>query len=285
MGVKNFNLQDITSRIILSLPSRFSREEETNVYKFFETLADTFKINTDKIDELITQTNLDTASGSYLDQYISGLAGFGRLNSTFQSILQTEDEFDIVLEQEEGYLYLPDFSSGAVETDGEYRDRYKSVLYTYNSTRTGLRQIIIDFFYEDPTDMYAGSKRGAYSSNITQHARYYHNDSIYSKYGAGGNTAFIGYIELTRKPDEGIIDILCNHLAAAKACGIKLYLKYPATVLDFNVYDSVIATDPLDYGSEQQLQSVGAGETLTYSVTVSVPAIIGQSMVGQSYIN
>ena len=211
---------------MISLPSRFTREEETNVYKFFETIAESFSIDTDKIDELITQTNLNTASGEYLDRYISGLAGFGRLNMRYQDGLSTEDEFEIIAEDGDN-LYLPTLSSGEIETDQEYRDRYTDVLYTYNCSKSGIRQIIIDFAYMYPSDMYAGSRRGSYISTKDIHAKQFFSDPSKSIYGNGATTAFIGYIELLQRPQSEIIEILCSHIERAKGYGIKLYIKYP----------------------------------------------------------
>jgi len=284
MTVKNFTLQDITKRIMLSLPSRFTRDEQSNVYKFFESIADVFKIDTDKIDELITQTNLETASGAYLDQYISGLAGFGRLNSNYQAMLETEDDFDIIAE-DGTRLYLPDYQEGVPEDDIQYRERFNSVIYDYNSTRVGLRQIVVDFTYEYPVDMYAGSKRGAYYSIETIHAKNYFNDPSTGRYGAGGDVAFIGYIELTRRPNQELIDVLCSHLTAAKALGIKLYLKYPTEVLEIELADRVISRDPLslnNYGVPEN--SVTAGDTLSVEITTVVLAVVGEALVGQSYV-
>jgi hypothetical protein len=261
MGVKNYTLSDITKRIMLTLPARFTREEQSNVYKFFDSIADVFKLDTDKIDELITQTNLETASGAYLDQYISGLAGFGRLNSSFQSILETEDEFDII-DEDGSRLYLPDYNEGLEEDDNQYRDRYNSVLFDYNSTRQGLRQVIVDFTYEYPVDMYAGAKRGAYYSIETLHAKNYFNDPSTGRYGAGGDVAFIGYIELTRRPQEELIDILCKHLTDAKAWGIKLYLKYPTNVIELDLVETVIARDPLILANYSQSETVTSGDSV-----------------------
>jgi hypothetical protein len=226
MPIKQFSLSDITSRIMLTLPSRFTKEEGTNIYKFFETIADSFSIDTAKLDELILQTNIDSASGDYLDQYINGLAGFGRLRGRYQDSLSTEDEFEIIAEDGD-LVYLPTFSSGEVETDQEYRDRYNDVLYTYNCSKDGIRQIIIDFTYMYPTDMYSGSKRGAHYSGTQSHAKRFFSDPTLSKYGAGGSVAYVGYIELAQRPDERIINILCDHVEQAKGYGIKLYIKYP----------------------------------------------------------
>jgi len=266
MTVKNFTLQDITKRIMLSLPSRFIRDEQSNVYKFFESIADVFKIDTDKIDELILQTNLETASGAYLDQYISGLAGFGRLNSNYQAMLETEDDFDIIAE-DGSRLYLPDYQTGIQEDDIQYRERFQSVIYDYNSTRVGLRQIVVDFAYEYPTDMYAGSKRGAYYSIETIHAKNFFNDPSTGRYGAGGDVAFIGYIELTRKPSDDVLEILCNHLTAVKAWGIKLYLKYPANVIEIDIVESVIATAEAAQTGLENPASVTAGDNISIVVT------------------
>lgn len=226
MAVKNFTLQELTKRIMINLPSRFTREEGSNVYKFFETIAEAFSIDTNKIDELITQTNLDTASGDYLDEYISGLAGFGRLNFRFQDGLSTEDEFEIISEDGDN-LYLPTFSSGEIETDQEYKDRYTDVIYRYNCSKEGIRQIVIDFAYMYPSDMYVGSRRGAFASSELKHAKNFFSDSFNSIYGNGEPTSFRGYIEFLEKPPAEIIQVLCDHIEAAKAYGVKIYLKYP----------------------------------------------------------
>jgi hypothetical protein len=285
MAVKNFTLQDITKRIMLSLPSRFTREEQSNVYKFFESIADVFQINTNKIDELITQTNLETASGAYLDQYISGLAGFGRLNSTYQAMLETEDNFDVIAE-DTSLIYLPDYQEGVIEDDGQYRDRYQSTLYRYNSTRSGLTQIIVDFAFEYPIEMYAGTKRGAYYSNQELHAKSFFNDSITGKYGAGSDTAFIGYIELSRKPNQELIEILCGQLAAAKAWGIKLYLKYPLESLEFNFAERVIcrSIQESDNKTLTDENSVTASDSLEVIFLLPNAAVVGTAIVGVSFV-
>lgn len=226
MGVKNYSLADITQRIMISLPSRFSREEQTNVYKFFESIADAFKINADKIDEVITQTNLQSASGDYLDQYIGGLAGFGRLNLRYQGSLGTQDEFEIVTESGDN-LYLPEVYTNEEETDQEYRDRYTDVIYTYDSTKAGILQIIIDFAYTEPERMYSGSIRGAYTSGTSAHAKHFFSDQANSLYGNGASAAYVGYIELTQKPPVEVLDLLCDHIERAKGYGIKIFIKYP----------------------------------------------------------
>lgn len=226
MGVKNFSLSDITKRIMLTLPSRFSREDSSNVYKFFETISDTFKLNLDKIDEVITQSNLDTASGEYLDQYISGLAGFGRLKSNYQGNLGTEDSFEIITEDGDS-LYLPEIYLNETESDQEYRERYLDILYTYNPTKSGLTQIVIDFAYVNPSDMYASARRGSYTSGQTQHSKYFFTDSKFSYYGSGSASPYVGFIELSQRPNDYVIDLLCDHISKAKGFGIKIFLKYP----------------------------------------------------------
>lgn len=226
MGVKNYTLSDITKRIMLSLPSRFSREEHLNVYKLFESIGDVFKINADKIDEVITQTNLDSASGDYLDSYINGLAGFGRLNMRYQGALGTEDEFELITESGDN-LYVPDISMTEEETDQEYRDRYSKSIYVYNSTKSGLNQLIIDFAYIYPKRLYSGALRGAYASDPSSHAKYFFADETRSTFGDGGNTAFVGYIELTERPPADLVELLCDQIEKAKGYGIQVYVKYP----------------------------------------------------------
>lgn len=255
---------------MLTLPVRFTQEESSNVYKFFETLSHSFQIDADKIDELIAQTNLTTATGAYLDQYIQGLAGFGRLKNTIQDTLETETDIEIISEDDVEIL-TPGYQAGVVETDTAYRDRYLNVLYTYNSTKSGIASIIVDFAFQQPKEMYSGSRRGAFYSSTSSHSKYFFNDPAYSHYGSGDPGYFTGYIELTQKPDNELIDQLCLHVQNAKAYGIQLYIKYPLVgVVDgsyvYSFVDEIVTRDLLSSDQTAQTQTVTATDNLSYII-------------------
>lgn len=214
MAILNYSLSDITNRIILNLPSRFIKDESSNVYKLFQAIAEGFSLNTTGIDELFGQTSLAHASGGYVDDYISQLSGLGRYR--------------------DGTVYV-----GSDETDDQYKTRYKNTIYVYNATKPGIRQVVIDMVGNPPVDMYTANKRGAYPN-----ARYYYNDGV-SVYGAAGNDPFKGYIEFSRKPNPYIINELLVTIRKCKAFGVTIYLKYPqeddlSIVFGDGVYERVI---------------------------------------------
>ena len=267
---KYFTLADITNRILLALPVRFTKEESSNVYKFFESMADSFYINAEKIDELIAQTNLSSASGDYLDDYVQGLAGIGRLKSSVQDVLDTEDNQDITNE-DNIVMLTPGFQQGIKESDPAYKDRFLNVLYTYNSTKSGIKNIIIDFAFQEPKEMSTGVKRGAFYSSTTSHSKYFYNDPTYSHYGSYDIAAFTGFIELSQKPDDDLLEQLCIHIQNAKAFGIQIYIKYPLVgILDgsyvYNIIDEVVTRDTIAVDQTAQTQTVTATDSLTYII-------------------
>lgn len=262
---KYFTLEDITERIMLTLPVRFTREQSSNVYKFFESLADSFQIDGDKIDELIAQTNLSSASGEYLDQYIQGLIGVGRLKNSVQDVLGTEEDIEISNEVDELFL-MPGFGLNRKESDPAYKSRGQYILYDYNSTKQGLKQIVIDFAFKEPTNMYTGSRRGAFYSNEISHAKYFFNDPVQSYYGTYDLQAFTGFIELKERPDEELLEQLCNHIANAKAYGIQIYIKYPLKEYAYNFVEQVDTTDSLSIDSVSDSQNVLVTDVFDYQV-------------------
>lgn len=197
MPSPNFSLSQITDRIMLTLPAKFSRETTSNVYKFFQALGDAFILNSLQVDELFKQTSLTAASGDYVDDYIGGLSGLGRYPS--------------------GTVYLDND-----ETDANYKLRYKRTIFRYNTTKNGLKQIVIDMVGNEPEDMYTGNKRGAYANG-----RYYYNSGSMAVWGSGTNNPFVGYIEFSRKPNYWIINELRKTINLCRGYGIKIYLKYP----------------------------------------------------------
>ncbi len=199
MSILNYTLSEITNRIILNLPVRFIKDESSNVYKLFQAIADGFMISTTQIDELFRQTSLTTATGSYTDEYISSLSAIGRYK--------------------EGVVY-----PNNDETDEDYKQRYKNTIYVYNSTKLGLKQIVIDMLGNEPFDMYTGSKKGAFANG-----RYYYNSGFGAVYGDGEDNPFVGYIEFLRRPAPIYLEELRKTINKCRGYGITIYLKYPST--------------------------------------------------------
>lgn len=202
MSISNFSLSDITRRIIINLPIKFNSDEGTNVYKFFEAIAAGFQISSEKIYELSMHTNMVTATGIYVDQYINGLADMGRYAS--------------------GVVY-PD----ADETDDQYKDRFKNTVYVYNSTKPGLQQIFLDFFESSPRYMYTGKRNGAFAN-----AEYFYDTGIEAVWGAESYQPYTGYIELYRKPNDWVIEQLLVTLRKAQGYGVDLFIVYPDPALE-----------------------------------------------------
>lgn len=149
-----------------------------------------FYLNMSYIDELWRQTNLGSASGEFVDKYISGLMNYGRKG----------------------------------RSDEEYKDIYDRILYTHNSTSGGIAESFKTVTGNYPLLMYEASRRGAYyDSNF-----YWDDDFALTVYGSDSASAFVGIIELSRKPDDNLIDELCTLLDKAKAAGVLIYLKWPA---------------------------------------------------------
>ena len=189
MPTNNFNTQDIIERLYLVMPSKFTREDTSNLYAFFSGVSEVLKINTDLHDDLVNQTNLYTASGSYVDTYIEDLSGLGR---------------------EEG------------ESDEDYKQRYWNYTFKYNCSKAGIEQIVVDFMGKKPLSMYAVQKRGAY-----RNGRYYYNNGFASTYGSSTWDPYIAYIQFGRKPNKFILNDVCKAVEFAKASGVKIYLRYP----------------------------------------------------------
>ena len=186
----NFTAADLVERIYLTLPTRFTRDDTSNVYAVLYGLATAFKFNSDYIDEFFAQTNLDSSSGAYVDDHINGLIRLGRLEN---------------------------------ETDADYKTRYRNITFSYGCSKSGMETISIEIVGVSPYAMYAGLKRGAFWNG-----RYYYNDDIQrSIYGSGNGEPFTGYIVFSRKPNATIFEELCRTFASCKAAGITIYLKYP----------------------------------------------------------
>lgn len=190
MSFNNFLPEDIVERIQLFLPSKFTRDSSSEIYKLLLGLSEILKISSDEVDELFRQTNLYSATGAYVDDFITGQSKIGR----------KEDEED--------------------ET---YKTRYKRYVYVYNSTKNGIKQIVIDITGSEPVAMFNGQRRGAYLND----RQYFNDTNLRSTYGDISPQPFTGYIQFAEKPSDEHIDELCKVITKAKASGIKLYLYYP----------------------------------------------------------
>lgn len=214
MALLNLSLSDIISRIYVVLPTKFSRETTTELYAMIYGIGNVLKINSDQVDQLIAQTNLTTASGTYVDDYISDLSQIGRRRSLID---------------------------GSSETDANYKQRFFKNVYEYNSTHDGLQSVVFDLMGTNPYNMYVSTRRGLYLN-----ARGYCNDAPFTSiYGDSNPSPYIAYIEFARKPNEYIVEDICKTVAACKASGIRIYLKYPVgnplEVTDFSgTYEETI---------------------------------------------
>jgi hypothetical protein len=199
--IKNYSIQDIVDRIAIHMPSAYTRDDASQLIGILKSIAEVLKINTDLMDEMERQTMLVSATGEYVDEYITDLSKIGRKNNT--------------------------------ELDEDYKTRYKNCTYKYNCTKQGLKLVVIDLVGNSPYNMYNGNKKGVYYNSKS----YYDDAPFKSTYGAGSNTTYVGYIEFSRKPNIYVIDDLCKIINDTMAKGVKIYLKYPpgnSLTPDFN---------------------------------------------------
>lgn len=177
----------IADRITLTLPDSFAKDHESSIWKLMRSIAEMFYVNTDGIDGLFQQTNISTASGEYLDEYVQELSGIRR----------KEDE-----------------------TDDQLRVRHFRNAFTYNGTKNGVKEITYDVVGYYPL-LLNGKERGAYND-----ALYYYNDARGGSVYGGASEAYVGYIVLNTAPTEAQMDELCALLNRHKKLGIKLYIKH-----------------------------------------------------------
>lgn len=117
-------------------------------------------------------------------------------------------------------------------------------------------------------------------------AKNYFNDPTSGRYGSGGQTSFVGFIELSRRPDDDVLNYLCQHLNAARAQGIKLYLKYPPELLTYEIYDRILCGSAQDteYDEVREDASVSVRDSLTVILDNITVAIVGSALVGTSSV-
>jgi hypothetical protein len=192
MGIKNFQISDIVDRIYMTLPTKFTRDASSNLYAFLSGLSSALQLNDSQIDELYRQTNLITASGEYLDDYVVGLSNIGRKYG---------------------------------ESDDDYRNRYLSYTYKYGNSKQGIQNVVVDIVGNSPMAMYVGRKRGAYFNG----RKYLNSNNATCIAGASSSQAYTGYIQFSRKPNKYVLQELIETIEAAKAFGVQIYLVYPAT--------------------------------------------------------
>lgn len=184
----NLDKDAIANRMTLFLPANFAKDNSSNIWKLLRSMAEIFHIVTEGLDELYKQTNIETASGEYLDEYVRELTNIGRDDS---------------------------------ETDDDLLVRYYRNVFTYNGTRDGMRQIVYDIMGSYPTAL-VDNQPGGFSD-----ALFYFNDIAGgSSWGNDSGQPFVGYIFLKYAPSEEQLDKLCNLINIHKALGVKIYLKY-----------------------------------------------------------
>jgi hypothetical protein len=183
----NWDGDTIADRISLTLPARVAKKQASKVWKLLRSMAEIFKVNVDGIDELFLQTNLVTASGDFLDDYIYDLTKIKReLN----------------------------------ESDDDYRDRFYRNVWVYNNTKNGMREITFDVMGHYPVALVDKSRGGFYDS------LYYYNDLEGGSHYNGGTEPYVGYIILESRPSSAQLDELCTLINKYKALGVKIYIKY-----------------------------------------------------------
>lgn len=175
------------NRITLTLPAKFAKKESSNIWKLLRSMAEIFKINVDGIDELFLQTNLKTATGEFLDDYIYELTELKRKTG---------------------------------ETDDDFRQRYYRNVFVYNSTRNGMKEITYDVMGFYPVALVDKDRGGSFN------ALYYYNDLEGGSHYGGGVDPYVGYIILESAPSETQLDELCALINKHKALGVKIYIKY-----------------------------------------------------------
>lgn len=184
----NLSLEEIVERIVLTLPSKFIVGTDSTLYKFLKGIGQLFLIPSNQIDDLFDRTSL-TATGQYLDDYISDLINIGRKEN---------------------------------ETDEDYVDRYYSYIFKYNCTKDGMKEIVYDVVGYYPSAL-VDKQRGMFWN-----AKFYWNDSE-SIWAKTIGTPFVGYIILNQTPTDEQINELCKLIDENKAAGVQIFLKIPSS--------------------------------------------------------
>jgi hypothetical protein len=190
MGTRllNYDGDAVARRITLTLPSSLATSQGTSVWSLVRSMAEVFKMATDAIDELFINTNLRSATGEFLNDYVYDLTKLKRK---------------------------------AGETDAQLRTRFGRSVFDYNATENGMENIVFDIMAETPV-LKTGMDRGAFYDSL-----YYYNDAQgISIYGTETGTAYVGYIILDSVPTAAQIEELCETIQRHKSLGIKIYIKY-----------------------------------------------------------
>lgn len=178
----------IASRINLTLPANVNKDETKNIFKMIRSLAEVFGINTDGIDELFLQTNLHTATGQFLDDYINDLSDIGRKVG---------------------------------ESDDTYRSRFYKNVFVYNGTRDGMKQIVYDVLGDYPVALNDKSRGAFYDSG-----EYYNSGDGGALYGGTDGQPYVGYIILPYRPTALQLEEICALVNIHKALGLVIYIKW-----------------------------------------------------------
>jgi len=218
--ITNTAISGIVKSIFAVFPPHYDKSVGANLYSFLAGIASGFAINIQQINELYSRSFIASAEDRDLDNLINDYTGIKRLND---------------------------------EDDEAYRDRYYKYVFEYNCTKDSIREIIYDITNGYPSRMIELNSRSAYwgKANLPLSERYsgtaYYYDDIdqYTPfYGSDRETkAFVGYIFLSVRPDDDVMNELCNAINLVRATGTKIYLIVPngyfATYDEGYLYDSV----------------------------------------------
>lgn len=218
--ITNIALSGIVNSIFAVFPPHYDKSVGTNLYKFLSGIASGFAMNIQQMNELYDRSFIATAEDRDLDNLLNDYAGLRRLND---------------------------------EDDESYRERYFKYVFEYNCTKDSIREIVYDMTNGYPSRMIELNSRSAYwgKANLSLSERYsgtaYYYDDIdqYTAfYGSDRDSkAFVGYIFLSVRPDDDVMNELCKTINSVRAAGTKIYIVVPngyfATYDEGYLYDSV----------------------------------------------
>lgn len=200
-------LNSLVESIKLTVNPVFNTSNSTMASKIFNSMCSVlFNYTQSQINQLYNNSFLTLSSGNALDAYISQFSEILRKNS---------------------------------ESDDDFRTRYLKFHFQYNSSEEQIKNIVYDVTNENALRVINLSDRHSYwsasnlgvSGNINTKVSYYdvEYDDNKSLWGDSDNNkiAYVAYIELNTRPNQPMIDELCNIISQIKVAGTKIYIKYP----------------------------------------------------------
>ena len=190
MPLLNLTTSGIIERIQLHLPKRrYTRENTSLLYHVLSGVAAIYKPIADYLDEVLTYTQIGTATGVYLDDIIERISGIKR-----------EDD----------------------EDDADYLDRYYRFIFEYNISPTGVINIVTDYLGYEPDRLIESD----FDESAFYNTGFYVNDPQ-TTYAPEIPDAFVGYIYFSSEPDTTVLSSLARALEFVRMAGTKIYLIWP----------------------------------------------------------